>query len=86
MLRRVMRESYVSENDKGFKTLRPELRPIVIIGSNGQMGRVFNRLLTLSGYQVKVLDQGDWPQAGQLLTNAGMVIVSVLIHVTEQGD
>ena len=61
VLRRVMRESYVSENDKGFKTLNPQLRPIVIIGGNGQMGRLFNRLLTLSGYQVKVLDQQDWP-------------------------
>ena len=26
VLRRVMRESYVSENDKGFKTLCPQLR------------------------------------------------------------
>ena len=43
VLRRVMRESYVSENDKGFKTLCPQLRPIVIIGGNGQMGRLFNR-------------------------------------------
>lgn len=84
VLRRVMRESYVSENDKGFKTLCPQLRPIVIIGGNGQMGRLFNRSLTLSGYQVRVLDQEDWPQAEQLLADAGMVIVSVPIHVTEQ--
>src|SRR5476649_122584 len=40
VLRRVMRESYTSENDKGFKTLRPQLRPIVIIGGGGQMGRL----------------------------------------------
>src|SRR5476649_2415066 len=40
VLRRVMRESYSSENDKGFKTLRPELRPIVIVGGGGQMGRL----------------------------------------------
>ncbi len=84
VLRRVMRESYTSENDKGFKTLCPQLRPIVIIGGNGQMGRLFNRLLTLSGYQVKVLDQEDWPQADSLLADAGMVIVSVPIHITEQ--
>lgn len=84
VLRRVMRESYVSENDKGFKTLHPQLRPIVIIGGNGQMGRLFNRLLTLSGYLVKVLDQEDWNQADTLLADAGMVIVSVPIHVTEQ--
>ena len=30
VLRRVMRESYSSENDKGFKTLYPNLRPVVI--------------------------------------------------------
>ena len=30
------------------------------------------------------MDQEDWPQAEQLLADAGMVIVSVPIHVTEQ--
>lgn len=84
VLRRVMRESYSSENDKGFKTLHPALRPVVIIGGNGQMGRLFTRLLELSGYQVKVLEQEDWPQAETLLADAGMVIVSVPIHLTEE--
>lgn len=41
VLRRVMRESYSSENDKGFKTLCPSLRPVVIVGGGGQMGRLF---------------------------------------------
>lgn len=41
ILRGVMRESYISENDKGFKTLRSELCPIVIIGRNGQMWQIF---------------------------------------------
>ncbi|AUQ26429.1 bifunctional chorismate mutase/prephenate dehydrogenase [Dickeya zeae] len=84
VLRRVMRESYASENDKGFKTLSPSLRPIVIVGGRGQMGRLFDRMLTLSGYQVRILEQEDWPQAQALLADAGMVIVSVPIHVTEQ--
>lgn len=84
VLRRVMRESYSSENDKGFKTLRPELRPVVIIGGQGKMGQLFNRMLTLSGYQVRVLEQDDWPRADELLSDAGMVIVSVPIHLTEQ--
>ncbi|EPP9063112.1 chorismate mutase, partial [Klebsiella pneumoniae] len=35
VLRRVMRESYSSENDKGFKTLQPNLRPVVIVGGGG---------------------------------------------------
>ncbi|MBC3947944.1 bifunctional chorismate mutase/prephenate dehydrogenase [Erwinia persicina] len=84
VLRRVMRESYTSENDKGFKTLCPELRPVVIVGGKGQMGRLFEKMLTLSGYQVQILDKGDWDNAEAMLSNAGMVIISVPIHLTEQ--
>ncbi|WP_455815674.1 bifunctional chorismate mutase/prephenate dehydrogenase [Pseudomonas graminis] len=84
VLRRVMRESYTSENDKGFKTLCPELRPVVIVGGKGQMGRLFEKMLTLSGYQVQILDKGDWDNAEVMLANAGMVIISVPIHLTEQ--
>ncbi|HER1288398.1 TPA: bifunctional chorismate mutase/prephenate dehydrogenase [Salmonella enterica subsp. enterica serovar Elomrane] len=84
VLRRVMRESYSSENDKGFKTLCPSLRPVVIVGGDGQMGRLFEKMLTLSGYQVRILEQQDWPRARDIVADAGMVIVSVPIHVTEQ--
>lgn len=84
ILRRVMRESYTSENDKGFKTLCPELRPVVIVGGKGQMGRLFEKMLTLSGYQVKILDKDDWDNAESLLADAGMVIISVPIHLTEK--
>ncbi|QKJ88340.1 bifunctional chorismate mutase/prephenate dehydrogenase [Paramixta manurensis] len=84
VLRRVMRESYSSENDKGFKTLCPELRSVVIVGGKGQMGRLFEKMLTLSGYRVQVLDKEDWDNADALLRDAGMVIISVPIHLTEQ--
>jgi len=47
------------------------------------MGRLFTRMLELSGYQVKSLEQEDWPEAETLLADAGMVIVSVPIHLTE---
>lgn len=84
VLRRVMRESYASENDKGFKTLNPQLRPVVIVGGKGKMGRLFEKMLTLSGYQVKILDKEEWAQAESLLADAGMVIISVPIHLTEK--
>ena len=84
VLRRVMRESYSSENDKGFKTLCPSLRPVVIVGGGGQMGRLFEKMLTLSGYQVRILEKEDWSHAPELMKDAGMVIVSVPIHVPEQ--
>lgn len=84
VLRRLMRESYAHENDKGFKTLCPRLRPVVIVGGGGQMGRLFEKMLTLSGYQVRILDKGDWDRSDELLKDAGMVIISVPIHLTEQ--
>ncbi|SUB69987.1 T-protein [Pluralibacter gergoviae] len=84
VLRRVMRESYSSENDKGFKTLCPQLRPVVIVGGGGQMGRLFEKMLALSGYQVRILEKEDWDRAEEIVAGAGMVIVSVPIHVTEQ--
>ena len=83
ILRRTMRESYTSENDSGFKHLKPELRSIVVIGGHGQLGKVFCRLFSLSGYQVKVLGENDWEQADGILSDAGMVVVSVPIDVTE---
>ena len=82
VLRRVMRESYSSENDKGFKTLHPNLRPVVIVGGGGQMGRLFEKMLTLSGYQVRILEKDDWARAADIVADAGMVIVSVPIHTT----
>lgn len=82
VLRRVMRESYSSENDSGFKCVNPQLRPIVVVGGAGQLGRLFVHMFRLSGYQVEVLETGDWPRADDLLANAGMVVVAVPIDVT----
>lgn len=83
ILRRTMRESYASEKDSGFKCLNPELRSIVIVGGNGQLGGLFKRMFELSGYQVKILGSQDWDNAEDILKNAGMVVVSVPIHLTD---
>lgn len=80
VLRRVMRESYSSENDKGFKTLQPNLRPVVIVGGGGQMGRLFEKMLTLSGYGA--YSGRGLGRAADIVADAGMVIVSVPIHTT----
>lgn len=83
VLRRVMRESYSKENDKGFKTLNPQLGKIVIVGGNGKMGRLFSRLFTLSGYQVESLEADEWQsKSPAIFADAGMVIISVPIHLT----
>ena len=82
VLRRVMRESYSSENDSGFKCVNPQLRPIVVVGGAGQLGGLFVHMFRLSGYQVDILETEDWPRADALLANAGMVVVAVPIDVT----
>ncbi|MBY7661156.1 bifunctional chorismate mutase/prephenate dehydrogenase [Vibrio cyclitrophicus] len=83
ILRRTMRESYASEKDSGFKCLNPELRSVVIVGGNGQLGGLFGRMFKLSGYEVKILGSQDWDKADEILENAGLVVVTVPIHLTE---
>lgn len=83
ILRRTMRESYASEKDSGFKCLNPELRSVVIVGGNGQLGGLFGRMFKLSGYQVKVLGSQDWGHADEILHDAGLVVVTVPIHLTQ---
>ena len=82
ILRRIMRESYVSENQFGFKTMNPQIRKIVIVGGRGKLGSLFGRYLTGSGYNVVSLEQNDWPQAAKILQDADVVIISVPIANT----
>jgi chorismate mutase/prephenate dehydrogenase len=84
ILRRTMRESYSSENDSGFKCLKPALKPIVIVGGHGQLGGLFARMFSLSGYEVRILGRNDWDCADQILSDVGMVVISVPIDLTEE--
>ncbi|MGN5189316.1 bifunctional chorismate mutase/prephenate dehydrogenase [Aeromonas veronii] len=84
VLRRVMRESYASEKDTGFKCIKPDLGKVVIIGGQGQLGRLFGHMFSLSGYRVETLEQADWPCADEILAGAGLVMVAVPIDITCQ--
>ncbi|PJG60055.1 bifunctional chorismate mutase/prephenate dehydrogenase [Aeromonas cavernicola] len=84
VLRRIMRESYTSEKETGFKCINPTLGKVVIIGGQGQLGRVFGHMFSLSGYQVDTLEQADWPRADAILAGAGLVMVAVPIDITCQ--
>ncbi|MFD1805801.1 bifunctional chorismate mutase/prephenate dehydrogenase [Pasteurella oralis] len=82
ILRRVMRESYTSENQFGFKKVNPAIRKIVIVGGRGKLGSLFAHYFTLSGYSVEVLEREDWQSAVDILKNSNVVIVSVPIANT----
>jgi chorismate mutase/prephenate dehydrogenase len=83
VLRRVMRESYSSEHDAGFKCVNPSCRNIVIIGGNGQLGSIFVNAFRASGYRVDALSRRNWDEAPKILANPSLVIVCVPIDVTE---
>ena len=82
VLRRVMRESYASENKHGFKAVNPDIRKIVVVGGYGKLGGLFVRYFRLSGYEVEVLGSEDWPNAQTILADADVVIVCVPINRT----
>lgn len=82
ILRRIIRESYHSENQFGFKTVNSHIKKIVIVGGYGKLGQLFARYLRASGYPISILDREDWDVAEAILTNADVVIVSVPIANT----
>lgn len=81
LLRRIMRESYQTQNNQYLCT-NPELSKIVIVGGAGALGSVFKRMFERSGYDVAVLEKDDWKDSSHILSDAGLVIVSVPIRKT----
>lgn len=83
VLRRVMRESYLSQTGKGFKKVRDDDRPVVIIGGRGQLGQVFVQWFELSGYQVHVIDKHNLADLANVVADAALVLIGVPINSTE---
>lgn len=83
VLRRIMRESYSSERDTGFKMVQPDLGDVVVVGGRGKLGGLFVKMFSLSGYSVKILDKSDWKNSKAIFSNAGLILVSVPISLTD---
>jgi chorismate mutase/prephenate dehydrogenase len=79
VLRRMMRDSYLSQDSSGYQCVNPNCNKVVIIGGAGQLGSIFVDLFKRSNYQVTVLEQEDWPNSDSILNNASLVIVAVPI-------
>ncbi|WP_438865577.1 bifunctional chorismate mutase/prephenate dehydrogenase [Neptunicella sp.] len=82
ILRRVMRESYQTQNEQ-YVCTNPAVKNIVVIGGAGALGKVFVQMFRRSGYHVSILEKNDWAKAPDMLANAALVIVSVPIAITE---
>ncbi len=55
---------------------------ILLVGGGGSMGRLFARWFTASGYEVRVLEVGDWDRVAELCSGLDMALVSVPIAAT----
>jgi chorismate mutase/prephenate dehydrogenase len=84
VLRRLMRDSYVSQDASGYRCVNPDCNKVVVVGGKGQLGRVFVDLFTRSDYQVAIIEQDDWPNSAAILADASLVIVAVPIRLTAQ--
>ncbi|WP_299079582.1 bifunctional chorismate mutase/prephenate dehydrogenase [uncultured Paraglaciecola sp.] len=82
LLRRIMRESYHTQNVK-YLCANPQIKKVVVIGGAGALGRIFVDMFKRSGYGVTILEQDDWPNADKILADAGLVLVAVPIKLTE---
>jgi len=82
VLRRLMRDSYVSQDASGYQCINPDCKKVVIVGGKGQLGSIFVDLFQRSSYQVATLEQEDWPNSDSILADAGLVIVAVPIRLT----
>lgn len=82
ILRRLMRDSYVSQDASGYQCINPDCKKVVVIGGKGQLGSIFVDLFNRSGYQVAIIEQEDWPNSDAILAQASLVIVSVPIRLT----
>ncbi len=82
ILRRMMRDSYSSQDSSGYQCVNPDCKKIVIIGGAGQLGQIFVDLFQRSNYHVEVLEQENWPQSAAILKGAGLVLVAVPIRIT----
>ena len=82
VLRRLMRDSYISQDASGYQCVNLNCNKVVVIGGEGQLGRVFVDLFTRSGYQVTIFEERDWPNKENILADADVVIVAVPIRLT----
>lgn len=82
ILRRLMRDSYVSQDASGYQCINPDCKKVVVVGGKGQLGSVFVDLFKRSDYQVAIIEQEDWPNSDVILAEASLVIVAVPIRLT----
>lgn len=84
VLRRLIRESYRSQEHSSAKQFGDASRPIIVVGGAGQLGQLFVRLFQTSGYEVQVVDKAStgtvaWQQAQLVLISVPIAVTAAVI-------
>ena len=82
VLRRLMSDSYLSQDSSGYLCVNPDCEKVVVIGGKGRLGRIFVDLFQRSNYSVEVMEAEDWAESERIFANASLVIVAVPIRLT----
>lgn len=84
LYRSILRQSRVRQTVHAAKSgVRPGFK-VLIVGGRGRMGQFFGRWFAEAGYEVRILDIDDWPNAAVLCEGINLAFISVPIHVTPQ--
>jgi chorismate mutase/prephenate dehydrogenase len=84
VFRRVLRASRLSQSATlAGHAVRANHR-VLVVGGRGSMGRSLCRWFEAAGYEVRVLEREDWPQAAELCAGADLALLSVPIAVTTE--
>ena len=82
LFRCVLRQSRVKQTAQLTRKSVHRDAVVLIVGGRGRMGRYLSKWFKESGYEVRILDRGDWPQARNLCRGIDLALVSVPIQVT----
>ncbi len=84
VFRRIIRASRVTQSEElSARGVRPGAR-VLVVGGAGAMGSLVCRWFRASGYDVRVLERGDWGRAGALCEGIDLAVISVPIRATPE--
>jgi chorismate mutase/prephenate dehydrogenase len=81
-LRMVMASSRDSQSTEKYPRSTEEPKNILIVGSEGRMGRLYKRIMEQSGHHLYGIDKHNWYQLEEIAPKLDAAIVSVPIHST----
>jgi chorismate mutase/prephenate dehydrogenase len=82
LFRRILRQSRVEQTAQlARRGTKPGAR-ILLVGGGGAMGRYLQRWFQEAGYEIRILDRGDWDKVNSLCEGISLALLSVPIERT----